>query len=165
MEQHQRAIGDQLYKMDQLLCQQRSHFYSACSSGAHGLGSAPGWLIPPPQAGRGCQPGATSPTSPSILSETHTFSSAMNATSFHHLVVNALNTLTRSIPGECNLYRSQCPSPIQGSFDLRPLGHYLFFSFLCLLRANLALLLITPRQYPLFGFPTPKPGNAPSQPR
>jgi hypothetical protein len=55
--------------------------------------------------------------------------------------------------------------PIQGSFDPRPLGHYLFFSFLCLLRANLALLLITPRQTPLFGFPTPKPGNAPSQPR
>ncbi len=72
------------------------------------------------------------------------------------------NTLTRSIPGECNLYRGQRPSPIQGSFDLRLLGHYLFVYFLFLLRANLALLLITHRQNPLFGFPTPKPGNAPN---
>jgi hypothetical protein len=93
------------------------------------------------------------------LLETHSFFSTDDTFSHHHFTVQASQTnLTRSIPGECNLYRGQCPSPIQGSFDPRPLCHYIFFSF----------FFLGPtwsRQSPLFGFLTPKPGNAPSQSR
>ncbi len=142
--------------MDQLLCQQRPHVHSTCRSWAYGLGSAPGWLIPPPLEERGCQPGAIPSFSPSFLLETRSFFSAVDTAS-HHLIVQASQiNLTRSIPGECNLYRGQSPSPIQGSFDLRPLGHYLFISFIFFWDR------LGPGKIPYLGFQRPNQGMPPA---
>jgi hypothetical protein len=147
--------------MDQLLCQQRAHINSTCRCGANGLWNAPGWPNPSLVGGEEMPTRSTSSTLLSLLmGGFHVLSCSASATEQQPVQTY---TPTRSIPGECNLYQAEDPyHPGEFRPEATWPSSFLYFSFSYL---GPTWSLFTYRQNPSFGLQTPKPGNAPSQPR
>ena len=143
--------------MDQLLCQQRPHVNSTCCSGAHGLGSAPGWLDPSTSGGE--EMPTRSNFSPILFSLCGGLPSLFNR---EHLLPTSDQFQTRpgAFQGNVTCTRPKT-HPIQGSFDRRPFGHHLFSSFLCHTYGRLGLFSFIGK-IPSLGSKRPNQGMPPA---